>query len=203
MAKPAQPEAISDAQRIVAGARAHFFAHGFRSVTMSDLAAELGMSKKTLYAHFPSKAALLSAVITNKLVRVEHDLAAVMSRDASTFAQRLQRLLAALRGQMDEIQPAFVRDVRRENPELFARIQGERRQLIHRFFGGLLEEGRKAGMIRKDIPVKLLIEILVGSVDAVLVPARVEELGLSVKTGFAQIIAVFLEGALVRKGGAK
>jgi hypothetical protein len=134
---------------------------------------------------------------------VEHDLAAVMSRDAATFAQRLQRLLAALRGQMNEIQPAFVRDVRRENPELFARIQGERRQLIHRFFGGLLEEGRKAGMIRKDIPVKLLIEILVGSVDAVLVPARVEELGLSVKTGFAQIIAVFLEGALVRKGGAK
>src|ERR1041384_4810709 len=42
-------------QRIVAAARAHFFSHGFRSVTMDDLAAELGISKKTLYAHFPGK----------------------------------------------------------------------------------------------------------------------------------------------------
>ncbi|MGN6719163.1 MAG: helix-turn-helix domain-containing protein, partial [Candidatus Binatia bacterium] len=47
------------AERIVSAARAHFFAHGFRSVTMDDLAAELGMSKKTLYAQFPSKTELL------------------------------------------------------------------------------------------------------------------------------------------------
>ena len=61
-------------QRIVAGARRHFFAHGFRGVTMDDLAEELGMSKKTLYAHFPSKTALLEAVIGDKLQRVEADL---------------------------------------------------------------------------------------------------------------------------------
>jgi hypothetical protein len=30
-----------------------FFSHGFRSVTMDDLALELGISKKTLYAYFP------------------------------------------------------------------------------------------------------------------------------------------------------
>ena len=32
------------AQRIVTAARQHFFAHGFRGVTMDDLAAELGMA---------------------------------------------------------------------------------------------------------------------------------------------------------------
>ena len=42
-------------RRIVAGARRYFFAHGFRGVTMDDLAAELAMSKKTLYAHFPEQ----------------------------------------------------------------------------------------------------------------------------------------------------
>src|SRR5687767_13934717 len=44
-------------QRLVTVARSHFFAHGIRSVTMDDLADELGMSKKTLYAWFPSKSA--------------------------------------------------------------------------------------------------------------------------------------------------
>jgi len=59
-AKAAPPPAAAAARRrILAGARRHFFANGFRRVTMDDLAAELGMSKKTLYAHFPSKQHLL------------------------------------------------------------------------------------------------------------------------------------------------
>ena len=66
------------AQRIVTAARAHFFAHGFRSVTMDDLAEELGMSKKTLYASFPSKTALLQAVLMDKFRNVESDLVAVL-----------------------------------------------------------------------------------------------------------------------------
>ena len=50
-------KAPPESARIVAAARRYFLAHGFRGVTMDDLAAELGMSKKTLYAHFSSKAA--------------------------------------------------------------------------------------------------------------------------------------------------
>ena len=38
------PPTNESAERIVVAARGHFFAHGFRSVTMDDLAGELGMS---------------------------------------------------------------------------------------------------------------------------------------------------------------
>ncbi|MEO6788715.1 MAG: TetR/AcrR family transcriptional regulator [Chthoniobacteraceae bacterium] len=190
-------------ERIVAGARRHFFAQGFRSVTMSDLAVELGMSKKTLYVHFPGKTALLEAMIDDKLAHIHADLAEIMDTEKIAFPEKLRRLLAGLRRHTAEIQPAFVRDVRKEAPELFARIQQGRRKLIHRCFGKLIEDGRKAGAIRSDIPVKLLIEMLIGTVDAVLVPARMEELGITLRTGFAQIISVFVEGVLVRKRGAK
>ncbi len=199
--KTAMPGRSPEAERLLAGARHHFFAHGFRGVTMDDLAAELRMSKKTLYAHFPSKAALLQAVIGDKLSRLEADLSAAM--EGKDFARKLQAMLACMRDHSDEIQSSFVRDMRRADPKLFARIQEGRRKLIHRFFGRLLEEGRKAGMIRKDVATKLLIEILVGAVDAVMVPSRVEELGITPKTGFMRIISVFLEGALTRKGSRK
>jgi AcrR family transcriptional regulator len=191
-----------EANRVIAGAAKHFFAHGFRGVTMDDLATELRMSKKTFYAHFSGKAALLAAVLDDKLNRVEADLARVMDDQSDgDFPGRLQSLLACLQKHTEEIQPAFVRDVRREDPELFARVQERRRKLIHHFFGQLLEEGRRAGMMRQDIPVAMLIEILVGAVDAIMHPARVEELGLTVKAGFALIISVFLEGVLIRQGG--
>ncbi len=169
---------------------------------MDDLAGELRMSKKTLYAHFSSKAALLEAVIDDKLEQLEADLGAALN-GGHDFAKRLQAMLACIRAHTDEIQPSFVRDVRRSDPGLFARIQEGRRKLIQRCFGNLLRDGRKAGMIRTDIPVSFLIEILIGAVDSVLVPARVQELGITLKTGFMQIISVFLEGALVRKRSSR
>ena len=192
-----------EAARIVAGARAHFFAHGFRGVTMSDLARELGMSKKTLYAHFESKAALLAAVIEDKLGSVERAIDAIMDRPGVAFATRLEQVLTGMRAQTAEVQPAFVRDVRLEEPTLFARIQEGRGKMIHRHFGRLLEEGRKAGTVRKDIPIPMLIEILVGAVDAVVVPARMMEMGLTPQIGLTQVVSVFLEGVLVRKVAKK
>jgi len=156
------------------------------------------MSKKTLYANFPSKAALLETVITDKLACVEADLRGTMDGKAADFPARLHAMLLCMSRQADEIQPAFIRDVRREVPELFALVQSGRRKLIQRYFGKLLKNGRKAGSIRTDIPVEMMIEILVGAVDAIINPLRMSELGLTPKTGFAHIISVFLEGVLVR-----
>src|ERR1700729_647044 len=80
-------------RRILAGARRHFFTHGFRSVTMDDLAAELAMSKKTFYAHFPSKMALLQAVMCDKMNTVEADLERVTAETGGGFSARLHALL--------------------------------------------------------------------------------------------------------------
>src|SRR5262249_17023621 len=124
--------------RIIAAARAHFLAHGFSPVTMDDLAQELGMSKKTIYAHFPTKSALLEAVLLDKFRCVEQDLKPVTSECAADFAAGLHRLLACLQGHTDEIRPPFVRDMQREAPDLFKLVQARRREVIQRYFGKLL-----------------------------------------------------------------
>src|SRR5246127_811057 len=89
-----RPSNDSIRQRIVAAARAHFFNHGFRSVTMDDLAAELGISKKTLYAHFASKSALLEAVLTDKFASVSATLERITSGQPHDFPAALHQLLA-------------------------------------------------------------------------------------------------------------
>jgi AcrR family transcriptional regulator len=190
-------------RRIVAGARRYFFSHGFRGVTMDDLAEELGMSKKTLYAHFPSKMDLLQAAIGDKMSEVEAALDRVTAETGGDIPARLQALLSCLRTHTAEISESYVRDVRREAPELFAKVQGRRRAMIQRFFGKLLEDGRKAGAIRKDIPVSMMIEMLLGAVDSVVNPAKMEELGSSPKEAFYQIITIFLEGVVIKERSRK
>jgi len=190
-------------RRIVAGARRYFFAHGFRRVTMDDLAGELGMSKKTLYAHFPSKMALLQAVMSDKMSSVEMDLERAMFDTPDDFPARLQAMLSCMRSHTEEIGEPYVRDVRREAPELFALVQQRRRELIQRFFGKLLHDGRKAGMIRRDIPAVMMIEMLMGAVDSVVNPAKMGELESTPKAAFHQIITIFLEGVLTKNGRGK
>lgn len=191
------------ARRIVAAARAHFFAHGFRRVTMDDLAEELGMSKKTLYGSFPSKTALLQAVLLDKFRSVESDLDAIMAQRSKDSLAELQSFLACMQRHTEEIQPSFVRDIRREAPELFKVIEGRRRNLIQRYFGKIFTDGRKAGLIRKDIPVHLIVEILLGAVQAIMNPAKMEELGLDPKTGYSSIISVILDGVILKQGKAR
>src|SRR5690349_17137391 len=106
------------AARIVAAARRHFFAHGFRNVTMDDLAADL------------------------------EGLAAETAVDA---LENLKRLLACMQHHTAEIQPPFVRDIRRAAPQLFAVVERRRRDLIRRYFGRFFAEGRRRGIVRSDI----------------------------------------------------
>jgi hypothetical protein len=72
--------------------------------------------------------------------------------------------------------------------------------VIERYFGRLFEAGRRAGIIRKDFPARLMIEILLGTVQAIMNPSKMAELGLTPKTGYSAITTVILEGVLTEKG---
>src|SRR5436853_6953155 len=134
-------------QRIVDAARIHFFNHGFRSVTMDDLAQELGISKKTLYAHFPSKIELLEAVLVDKFASVEAKLNEITRAHPHDFARALHELLTNTQRELDEIKPPFVRDMRQKAPQVFKTIERRRAALTERSFGKPCIEGQRTGMV--------------------------------------------------------
>ncbi len=187
-------------QRIVDAARAHFFNHGFRSVTMDDLAGELGISKKTLYAHFPGKFDLLEAVLADKLTGVEMTLREVTRAHPNDFSATLRELLAGTRRELDEIKPPFVRDMRQKAPEVFKLVERRRAALIQRYIGKFFVQGQRTGMVRKDVPAKLIIEILLAVVQSIMNPSKMEELGMMPKEGYTGILKIVLEGTLTSKG---
>jgi AcrR family transcriptional regulator len=201
-ARPKTPEAAL-ARRIIAAARQHFFAHGFRAITTDDLAAELALSKKTLYALFPSKEALLEAVVLQKFASVDAEAARISGDRSLGCVEKLQELLACLQREMEEIQPPFVRDMQRGAPEVFALIERRRAGIIREHFGTLFEESRRAGIIRKDVPTALLIAVILGAVDAIVNPVKLAELRLQPREGLFSILRIVLEGAMTEKGRAK
>jgi len=187
-------------QRIVDAARGHFFSHGFRSVTMDDLAVELGISKKTLYAYLPAKFDLLQAVLADKLTSVEATLKEVTRAHPQDFPATLRKLLAGTQRELNEIKPPFVRDMRQKAPDIFKLVERRRAALIQRYMGKFFVDGQRLGMVRKDVPVKLIIEILLAMVQSIMNPPKMEELGMMPQEGYAGILKIVLEGALTAKG---
>ena len=167
---------------------------------MDDLALELGISKKTLYASFPGKFDLLEAVLADKLAAVEATLREVTRTHPDDFPATLRNLLAGTQRELDEIKPPFVRDMRQKAPDIFKLVERRRAALIQRYMGKFFVDGQRLGMVRKDVPAKVIIEILLALVHAIMNPQKMAELGMMPKEGYSGILKVVLEGALTPKG---
>ena len=162
---PSDPVAV----RILSNARRHFMAHGFKNVTMDELASEMGMSKKTLYAHFPSKSALVKSVLTQKLDEAERELGdVVIAEKSDDFVAALHQLTAHLQRRPAEAQPMFVRNLSREEQAL-AEYLIERRgkRDLRKNVRQTSYLRTEAGHVRKDIPIEFLIEILLAVLDTI------------------------------------
>jgi TetR/AcrR family transcriptional regulator, cholesterol catabolism regulator len=173
---------------------------GFNNVTMDDLASDMGMSKKTLYAHFPSKSALVKGVLTQKLDEAEQELGSVASEKSGDFIDAIHQLAAHLQKHSAEVQPIFVRDLSRDEPALAEYLVARRSKIIEKSFVQLLACGRDAGQIRDDIPIEFLIEVLLAGLETIAVPRHLASHDLSLTECLNRILSIFLYGVFTEKG---
>jgi AcrR family transcriptional regulator len=81
-------------QRILETADRLFYLQGIRAVGVDTIAAEIGISKRTLYNHFPSKDALISAYLQRRFVQPRPSDKSAAERILGTF-DSLERHFAA------------------------------------------------------------------------------------------------------------
>ena len=60
--------------KIIDKASEMFLSLGFKSVTMDDIANELGISKKTIYVHFPNKSKLVEGTAMHVFNKISHGI---------------------------------------------------------------------------------------------------------------------------------
>lgn len=154
------------------------------------------MSKKTLYAHFPGKAALVEAVLLDKVGSVDADLRRITSDSSTDLPTSLSRLFAAIQGHLEEVRPPFLRDLRRDAPEMFKIVETRRRDMMHRYFDKLVTAGQSAGMIREDVSPRLIFEIFMAATQSIMNPEKLTDLGITPKDGFSAITKVIFQGVV-------
>jgi AcrR family transcriptional regulator len=81
-------------ERILETADRLFYLQGIRAVGVDTIAAEIGISKRTLYNHFPSKDALIAAYLTRRFSEVRPSDKPAVEQILGTF-DALERRFAA------------------------------------------------------------------------------------------------------------
>ncbi|KYF70449.1 TetR/AcrR family transcriptional regulator [Sorangium cellulosum] len=153
MATIEQRKAAKRAQ-IRAAARRLFLEHGLGATSTDAIAAEAGVSKRTLYAHYPSKELLLQSVIEELLAGPGQrglTMVAPLPEDAPAFRDALAGFLRAVLATL--MQPDYiglVRVVVAEIPRMPGLGEMLRETVPKRILGGLgrlLEHGQARGLV--------------------------------------------------------
>jgi len=145
------PETDAPDLRILAAARDQLFNYGYNALTMDDLAHELGMSKKTLYLHFPGKDAIIGRVIDHVGQAVRADMDAILANPKLSFVQKLRAVVDAVAPRLALLSPAVVRELQRYAPKIFQKLDELRQKNIPYVFGRLFRLGIAEGSVRADI----------------------------------------------------
>jgi len=82
---------VTPAERILATADRLFYTQGIRAVGVDTIAAEAGVSKRTLYNHYSSKDALIAAYLTTRFKHIAPSDAPAREQILGAF-DRLERM---------------------------------------------------------------------------------------------------------------
>lgn len=189
--------------RILTEARGLFFRYGFSRVTMDETAETLGMSKKTLYRHFPSKEELLEAVTNAHIEECDREIRTICRRKDLSPLERLKLTMSYCFGLFSEMSEPLVHDLRRHAPEIWKRVDDLRQKTIATDFGALIKEGRQKGQFRKDVDERLFILIYSTVVRDILNPETLSSLPFKPSAVYDAICKTLFEGLLTDKARAE
>ena len=138
-------------------ALASFGGRGYDGTSLDALAGELGVRKQTILYYFPSKEALLEAVIDRSAVELSDALEAALERAGGGFAriEAVVRSVFRLAARRPELL-GLLREVSRLGPPASERLTNQLDPLVKRA-QGFLEAEMVEGNLRRHDPSLLLL----------------------------------------------
>ena len=165
--------------------------------TMSELAARLGMSKKTLYVLFDSKEALLLATVDSMFDEVKVSEAQILARQDLSLAEKIRRLVVVLPDSYQTLDWTRLQGVEEKYPVVYRRIR-QRLETGWEPTLDLLRQGVEQGVLRPFEP-GLFRAVVEGAIEHFLSSDALEREGLGYVQAMDGMMDLLMEGILTRR----
>jgi AcrR family transcriptional regulator len=188
--------------RILAAAREILLRDGYSGLTMDGLVAALGMSKKTLYVHFSSKDAMVTAILAATGATVLREVGEILQRQGG-FVEKLDGVLRIVAAHVGAIRSDVLEDLQRFAPHLYDEIDAIKVHNIPLGLTRVLKLGVEQGMVRPDIDTGFLVEYWLLVARGLHDPAMLARTQLTPEEAFNKALDLFFSGALTTSGRAR
>lgn len=186
-------------ERIQKKADELFNKYGIRSVTMDEIASQLGMSKKTIYQYFSDKDELVDAVIA-EAIQHSHE---ICERDRVAAPNAIGEVFLALEmvnNIFKNMNPGIMFDLERYHPKTFRRFLDHKDKYLYQTIKLNLERGLAEGLYRPEMNVEIGARFRLESMMVAFNPMIFQGMNFSLVQLHREIMMQFLYGSATLKG---
>ncbi|MBK9284522.1 MAG: TetR/AcrR family transcriptional regulator [Sphingobacteriaceae bacterium] len=141
--------------KILIGAEQLFFKYGIKSVTMDEIAKNIGMSKKTIYQFFKDKDDLVHHLFKNKIA-LNKSITEKIHQEAENVVSEIFALMRMMREMLANMNPIIFHDLHKYYPITFKIFEDFKNECMLNHIEKSLLKGQEQNLVRMDINIKIL-----------------------------------------------
>ena len=173
-----------------------FMAHGFRRVSMDEIARNAGVGKGTVYQLFESKRDLMLSTIDYIGEQMKREVEAIISNGGMSPIDKLQSYLKLFFTRLSPLRSESLSDLETDFPEAYAKIQQKRQQIIFANLTGLIRQGKQTGIYDPQINEELAAHVVVGAIDHISQTDVLSTFDYLPEQLFQAVLFIILKGCL-------
>jgi AcrR family transcriptional regulator len=155
--------------KILQAALKLFMRNGIKSVSMDDIAVNLGVSKKTLYRWFENKDQLVMAMLQDHLDKMEADCC-TFSTEAKNAIEELFQMMQMIRQQLAGMHPSFFYDLQKYHQPAWQIWTMHKNKFIMQEITRNLQAGIEQGLYRTDFDLEIIARLRLAQIEDVFNP---------------------------------
>lgn len=143
--------------KIIAKATEMFLKLGFKSVTMDDIAAEMGISKKTIYKYFINKEVLIEESTEAMHKQLHQRIEAIMSQNFNPIREKFE-IRKMFKGMFQSADTSPLYQLKKHYPEIHQKTMCRELEDCFLFLRQNIDRGIYLGLYRKDMDIEKAIK---------------------------------------------
>lgn len=146
---------------------AMFKTYGIKSVTMDDVARELGISKKTLYQYFKDKSELVGIILKKEFEQKAKEFSKAMDNKPNA----IEEVFGYFKVQMELLvnhKPNFMYDLKKYYPLHFEEFNKQKNKRMMTSVLNNLKRGKKEGLYRKEINEEIITKMHIARIESIM-----------------------------------
>jgi len=186
-------------KNILLKSRDLYMKYGIKSITMDDVARELGISKKTLYQYVTDKDDLVGKFIDNEIAIRQEEICKCF-RIGLNAVEELFEISLFMNKMMRDQNPATEYDLKKYYPQHFQKTVNARREGVYNYILINLKKGIKEGLYRKEMNKEVIAKLYLWRIENSQISElfSVEEFS-SIKL-FVELLNYHVRGIATEKG---